>query len=83
MKRSKNELPGEESVGYRMMCTALEDLGNCWMYSPEFRNHYNISDSTLARYAHRFPDHQFIYRTTRIWSGDPETIRSLKERLNA
>lgn len=83
MKRSKDELPGGEPRGLIRVREALDDLGSHWIYGQELCDAYHISVATLGRYKKYFPDHVFRYKTRDVWSGDVNTIASLKERLNA
>ena len=83
MKRSKTELPGGHTLGYLRMAAALEDLGDCWMYGPEFRAEYNIGGSLMDKQKSKFNEYCLKYKQSLIWSGSKETIAYLKEKLNA
>jgi len=82
MKRNKNELPTHENKGALKVRAALEDLGDCWMYGPEFREAYGITESTLARNRRNFPGNFLRYGRHSIWSGDPTTLKAMKEKLD-
>ena len=83
MKHKKGELPGGASDGETRIRAALKDLGDCWMYGPEFRAEYNIGGSLMDKQKSKFSEYCLKHKQTLIWSGSKETIAYLKEKLNA
>lgn len=83
MKRTIDNLPQTTQPSRTRIERALADLGECWMYGREFRETYRIPETTLTKHRDHFSEHCLQFGAALIWSGSTETIRILKERLDA
>jgi hypothetical protein len=79
-KKTIDNAPLLRRPAYEKLVSAIEDLGEHWLWNNEFLEHYSISQSATSRYALFFERYIVRVNNRIIWTGDEEMAKEMREK---